>query len=197
MAPKPSPRGEGGPAGPDEGKLCHGNSFAGSNGTPAPHQSAGGAADSFPQGGSPDCQKSCAHPLAPSARGLRPQAVGERTVRPPEIFRAMARFSPSAPTFSIRQSRCFLTYWGDHWSPVNLPQQRIFRDSFLQGKRARASNARPRPSQKLHFCLIAHVGATIGRPPAWRSNVLSEMAFLQGIRARASNARPYRSFSTV
>ena len=32
---------------------------------------------------------------------------------------------------------------GDHWSPVNLPQQRIFRDSFLQGKRARASNARP------------------------------------------------------
>ena len=32
---------------------------------------------------------------------------------------------------------------GDHWSPANLPQQRIFRDSFLQGKRARASNARP------------------------------------------------------
>ena len=32
---------------------------------------------------------------------------------------------------------------GDHWSPVNLPQQRIFRDSFLQGKRAQASNARP------------------------------------------------------
>ena len=37
-------------------------------------------------------------PLAPSARGLRPQAVGERTVRLPEIFRAMARFSPSAPS---------------------------------------------------------------------------------------------------
>ena len=32
---------------------------------------------------------------------------------------------------------------GDHWSPASLPQQRIFRDSFLQGKRARASNARP------------------------------------------------------
>ena len=31
----------------------------------------------------------------------------------------------------------------DHWSPASLPQQRIFRDSFLQGKRARASNARP------------------------------------------------------
>ena len=32
---------------------------------------------------------------------------------------------------------------GDHWSPASLPQQRIFRDSFLQGKRAGASNARP------------------------------------------------------
>ena len=37
-------------------------------------------------------------PLGPSARGLRPQAVGERTVRRPEIFRAMARFSPAAPS---------------------------------------------------------------------------------------------------
>ena len=65
----------------------------------------------------PACRKRCAHPLAPSARvtphsvgrcreategpgpeGLRPQAVGERTVRLPEIFRAMARFSPSAPS---------------------------------------------------------------------------------------------------
>ena len=32
---------------------------------------------------------------------------------------------------------------GDHWSPASLPQQRIFRDGFLQGKWARASNARP------------------------------------------------------
>ena len=40
----------------------------------------------------------CVHPLAPSARGLRPQAVGERVVRLSEIFRAMARFSPSAPS---------------------------------------------------------------------------------------------------
>ncbi len=31
--------------------------------------------------GASDCRKRCAHPLAPSARGLRPQAVGERTVR--------------------------------------------------------------------------------------------------------------------
>ena len=51
--------------------------------------------------------------------------------------------------------------------------------------------------EKHRLCHIENVGATIGRPPAWRSNALSEMAFLQGIRARASNARPYRSFSTV
>ena len=49
-------------------------------------------------------------------------------------------------TKTDRQKIAFLSYYvcrGDHWSPVNLPQQRIFRDSFLQGKRARASNARP------------------------------------------------------
>ncbi len=36
--------------------------------------------------------------LAPSGRGLRPQAVGERALRSSEIFRAMARLSPSAPS---------------------------------------------------------------------------------------------------
>ena len=46
----------------------------------------------------PDCRKRYVHSLAPSARGLRPQAVGERTVWKPEIFRATARFSPSGPT---------------------------------------------------------------------------------------------------
>ena len=60
--------------------------------------------------GSPDCRKRCAHPLAPSARGLRPQAVGERTVRLPEIFRAMARFSPAAPSGHLpRRGRFFDT----------------------------------------------------------------------------------------
>ena len=77
----------------------------------------------------PACRKRCAHPLAPSARvtphsvgrcreategpgpeGLRPQAVGERTVRLPEIFRAMARFSPSAPSGHLpRRGRFFDT----------------------------------------------------------------------------------------
>ena len=49
---KAFPRGgEGGPAGPDEGRVCRGFPFMGYNGKPAPHQSAGGAADSFPRGG--------------------------------------------------------------------------------------------------------------------------------------------------
>ena len=62
------------------------------------------------QGGMTDCRKRCAHPLAPSARGLRPQAVGERTVRLSEIFRAMARFSPSAPSGHLpRRGRFFDT----------------------------------------------------------------------------------------
>ena len=57
--------------------------------------------------------KRCVHPLAPSARGLRPQAVGERTVRLSEIFRAMARFSPSAPSGHLpRRGRFFDTLRG-------------------------------------------------------------------------------------
>ena len=64
------------------------------------------------------CRKRCAHPLAPSVRGLRPQAVGERTVRLPEIFRVQT-------------------------------------------------------VKKMYFCLVACVGATIGRPPAYRSNAFS------------------------
>jgi hypothetical protein len=51
--------------------------------------------------------------------------------------------------------------------------------------------------KKLHSCLIAYVGATIGRPPTYRSNAFFRVVCLQGKRARASNARPYKSFSTV
>ena len=72
---EPSPLGEGGRR-PDEGQVSCSCPFAGPRQTLHPHQSAGGAADSFPRGGSPGCRKRCAHPLAPSARGLRPQAVG-------------------------------------------------------------------------------------------------------------------------
>ena len=71
-----------------------------------------------------DCRKRCAHPLAPSARGLRPQAVGERTVRLSEIFRAMARFSPSAPSGHRSPSGASAT------SPVSgesVSQREVFR----------------------------------------------------------------------
>ena len=80
----------------DEGQVCHSHPFAGSCNKRAPHPALRGHLPPLGEGSS--CRKRCVHPLAPSARGLRPQAVGERTVRLPEIFRAMARFSPSAPS---------------------------------------------------------------------------------------------------
>ena len=51
----------------------------------------------FEHGISPSCMYAV-FPLAPSERGLPPQRLGERTVPLPEIFRAAARFNPSAPT---------------------------------------------------------------------------------------------------
>ena len=39
----------------------------------------------------------------PGPEGLRPQAVGERTLRQSEIFRAMARFSPSLRGTSLAE----------------------------------------------------------------------------------------------
>ena len=53
-----------------------------------------------------------------------------------------------------------------------------------------------RTFEKLHPCLIACVGATIGRPSAYRRNAIFGTVFIQGKRARASNARPYKSVST-
>ena len=50
--------------------------------------------------------------------------------------------------------------------------------------------------EKLHPCLIACVGATMGRPLAYRRNAISGTVFIQGKRARASNARPYKRVST-
>ena len=76
----------------------------------------------------PACRKRCAPPLAPSARGLRPQAVGERAVRSPEIFRAMARFSPSAPSGHRSPSGASAT------SPVSgesVSQREVFRQSAI------------------------------------------------------------------
>ena len=71
----------------------------------------------------PDCQKRCIQPLAPSARGLRPQAVGERTIRLSEIFRAMARLSPSAPSGHLpRRGRLFDGLGSDSVSAPRLPK---------------------------------------------------------------------------
>ena len=53
-----------------------------------------------------------------------------------------------------------------------------------------------RTVEKLHPCLIACVGATMGRPSVYRRNAISGTVFIQGKRARASNARPYKSVST-
>ncbi|WP_337420762.1 hypothetical protein, partial [Gemmiger formicilis] len=58
------------------------------------------------------------------------------------------------------QKIAFLSYCvcrGDHWSPANLPQQRIFRESFFQGKQARASNARPYNALFRQFELSSHL----------------------------------------
>ena len=49
---KPSPLGEGGPAGPDEGRVCCSCPQTGDYGRLAPHQSVVGATDSFPRRGS-------------------------------------------------------------------------------------------------------------------------------------------------
>ena len=63
-------------------------------------------------------------PLGILCEGTRPQAVGERTVRLPEIFRAMARFSPSAPSGHRSPSGASAT------SPVSeesVSQREVFR----------------------------------------------------------------------
>ena len=76
----------------------------------------------------PACRKRCAPPLAPLARGLRPQAVGERTVRSPEIFRAMARFSPSAPSGHLPRRGSFFDslrfFCVSHKKIPHRPEQR-------------------------------------------------------------------------
>ena len=96
----------------------------------------------------------CVHPLAPSARGLRPQAVGERTVRLSEIFRAMARFSPSAPSGHRSPSGASAT------SPVSgesVSQREAFRHAGLpfEGSSRAAGegwpDATPTPKKKSHY----------------------------------------------
>ena len=66
---------------------------------------------------------------------------------PPHTGRVWARCeSESNLIHSACQKITFLAYWmcrGDHWSPADLAQQRVFPERFFTDKRARASNARP------------------------------------------------------
>ena len=85
--------------------------------------------------------KRCVHPLAPSARGLRPQAVGERTVPLPERLQITARFSPSGPTGHRSPSGASAT------SPVSgesVSQREVFRHAKppLLGEVAERSDGR-------------------------------------------------------
>ena len=48
--------------------------------------------------------------------------------------------------------------------------------------------------KKHRLCHIENVGATIGRPPAWRSNALSGIAFLQGITDTGEQCSPLQEF---
>ena len=65
---------------------------------PAGGRGAGPAAGFFCDAAGKTKKEIAPFSLAPSGRGLRPQAVGERALRSSEIFRAMARLSPSAPS---------------------------------------------------------------------------------------------------
>ena len=94
-----------------------------------------------------NCRKRCAHPLAPSARvtphsvgrcreategpgpeGLRPQAVGERTVRLPEIFRVR-----------LPKNACR----GEHCSPLPVCLARNYSGKCISAVSWRATNGRP------------------------------------------------------
>ena len=55
---------------------------------------------------------------------------------------------------------------GDHWSPANLAQQRVFRGSCFTDKRARASNARP---NKSFFDSLKYTSCS---RPRWRTKLL-------------------------
>ena len=114
--------------------VCHAASGAGVNDGGKVRRSLQGAASPTPRGG---CGR-----LPVNAR-----------------YRANVRGGVKTPPYKwgsrVLHGKILLRCRGDHWLPANLPQQRIFRDSFLQGKRAlmgnpRAGHARPLPrgSQK-------------------------------------------------
>ena len=97
--------------------------------------------------------------LAPSARGLRPQAVGERTVRLPEIFWAMTRFSPSAPSGHLpRRGRFFDSLGAAYMRPGSVRQTGAYgkpagracpAPTALRSPDTRTPTARPNPAPHL------------------------------------------------
>lgn len=90
---KPFPCGEDGPAGPDEGQVCHSDPFTGSRGKVSPHQSAGGVADCFPRGGKP-CSKKAPPPSKNSAFTYCIEVSATRTASSRRI--SLRRFCRSA-----------------------------------------------------------------------------------------------------
>ena len=101
------------------------------------------------------CRKRCAHPLAPSVRGLRPQAVGERTVRLPEIFWAMTRFSPSAPSGHLpRRGRFFDSLGAAYMRPGSV------RETGAYGKPAGRACPAPTARQPKSVHQRRHPGAS-------------------------------------
>ena len=55
---------------------------------------------------------------------------------------------------------------GDHWSPADLAQKRVFRGSYFIDKRARASNARP---TKRFFDSLKYTSSS---RPQWHTKLL-------------------------
>ena len=118
--------------------------------------------------------------LAPSARGLRPQAVGERTVRRAGIFRAQTGENscrgehcspvPACLTRQLsRKMRCGGKSTGDQWSPLHTQQ----------GKRA---PLRPHKKRRGGF----HIRPC---PLALQDNCPGKC--VAAVSWRATNGRPY------
>ena len=142
-------------------------------------------------------------PLHSACRQLRrgggtPPSGRRARFRPQQTFRAIPPPSPHRKKASLVKGRCRACE-AEGFLPV------CGCDSVQVIARRNPSGRLRRPPpfdkggwtvEKLHPCLIACVGATMGRPLAYRRNAISGTVFIQGKRARASNARPYKRVST-
>ena len=73
---------------------------------------------------------------------LRQRALGYEPGGHPskEVFDVLDKLDDIAESCSCL---LYTSCRGDHWSPADLAQQRVFPERFFTDKRARASNARP------------------------------------------------------